>query len=288
MIYALRARNAAVLAEERAKVAWDEAESSKQQLNDYAKQIESVLSKMPAFVRSAVTPPAITPATATSGVHAAAAAVRPSRRPSPEVPGSAKPPAKNRPASGAERPSSAQVQVPAAQPVPPRDLPVQTAQPTAPVAASSPPDARESAAPELRRSAPRTPVTLSVHNRSITYSKVSLNFQGNAITVSPGQVFTVSFHWEVRVPAAPECPGCYVQYYYGIGGKAGGESRCFVSDIMGPNSSKSGDVKGTLQAPRAEGLYFITQGTTWEYSCQEKKVSQSAHPGDAIAVILVR
>jgi hypothetical protein len=57
---------------------------------------------------------------------------------------------------------------------------------------------------------------------------------------------------------------------------------------MGPNSSSSGDVKGTLRAPYIKGTYYITQGTTWEYSCQEKKVPQSGDPKDAIAVILVR
>ncbi len=134
-----------------------------------------------------------------------------------------------------------------------------------------------------------TPVTLALlGSRNITFQGVLLNGQSNAIQVSPGGQFTISFQWDGRVTKKDVyCPTCIVQLYYGIDHQAGGTSRCFASDMMGLGWADKGEVKGILSAPKSKGTYYITASTTLDYSCKEAAVKQSADKKDAIAAITV-
>lgn len=136
-----------------------------------------------------------------------------------------------------------------------------------------------------------TPTLAALDGRQIVYNDVRLNGQGNAISVGPGEKFTISFSWTGRTGSPTKefnCPGCIVQLYYGIDHRAGGESKCFVSDIMGPGWARNDEVKGILTAPTRNGTFYITQGMTLEYNCEPEKVNQSADQKNAIAAVTVK
>jgi ribosomal protein S6E (S10) len=135
-------------------------------------------------------------------------------------------------------------------------------------------------------SIPPDPVTLSWSERHMTYMNVSLNGKGNSLVVNPGEEVKITFNWQLKVDNGTiYCPGCIVQFYYGIKDTF---SNCLFSDVTPPGFEKSDTVSATFKAPMTSGVYYITQVHTLLYNCKPEPGKHSNDFKDAFAVITVR
>lgn len=122
-------------------------------------------------------------------------------------------------------------------------------------------------------------------NRHVSFSNVRVNGDtAREITVDAGSQYTVSFDWRLAVDNSTiYCPGCIVQFYYGVQDNG---SKCYTSRVMGPGASASGSTSNTFTAPTQPGSYYINHTKTLEYSCVNKNLGRD--PSNALAVINVR
>jgi len=108
------------------------------------------------------------------------------------------------------------------------------------------------------------PKSIDYVGRNMTYN-VSLNGQGNIITVSPGENVSLSMNWKERTKTGNiYCPGCIIQFYYGINGVF---SKCFVSRVFWSGSAANGKSATSFKAPTSPGVYYITNRTSLQYQC---------------------
>jgi hypothetical protein len=126
--------------------------------------------------------------------------------------------------------------------------------------------------------------------RQYTYSNVSINNQSNVYTAQPGEQLSLTGSWyQVFVnPGNPFCPGCISQMYIGMGDGNGGNTFTDCYDVTGLQDH-SGIINKTFTAPTTPGVYYITQRTSWYFSCYQADQGAIIHdnPNFVIAVVIV-
>ena len=130
---------------------------------------------------------------------------------------------------------------------------------------------------------PTDPVSITIVDRTSTWSNVQLNNGTNFATVAPGA--TVNFKSNLNITAIPNmyCPGCVVQYYLGVGST---QDDIWCQTIYVSNGSPySGSLNNNFTAPTMPGLYFISMALTLDYSCQN--ITYSQDPFYAVALLKV-
>jgi hypothetical protein len=124
----------------------------------------------------------------------------------------------------------------------------------------------------------------------ITVTNAKVNGGPTVGTMNPGEIFTVSFDYEV---SSCDCPGCITQYIAGIGpghpcNGVGFDRGCYYNGGPGCSSSLLGEVPannwvkqaggesdinsspvGQLIAPVMPGMYFIGVDRKLHYSCHQ-------------------
>jgi hypothetical protein len=129
--------------------------------------------------------------------------------------------------------------------------------------------------------------TITELERQYTYSDIKINNQTSVYTAQPGEALTLTGSWyQVFVnPGNPYCPGCITQLYIGMGNGAGGNNFTYCTDVSGLGDH-SGSIDRTFNAPTTEGVYYITQRSSWLYNCYDVPISHDA-PSNVIAVVIV-
>ena len=126
--------------------------------------------------------------------------------------------------------------------------------------------------------------------RKYTYSNVKINNQASVYNAQPGEAITLTGSWyQVFVnPATPYCPGCISQLYIGMGNGSGGNLFTYCTDVSGLGDH-SGSIYRTFNAPITPGIYYITQRTSWYFSCYQPGQGAIIHeaPINVIAVVIV-
>ncbi len=126
---------------------------------------------------------------------------------------------------------------------------------------------------------PAIPV-VNILDRAITYTGVSINGGGNAVTLQPGDPFTLNYSFSVSFPPGGYCPGCVVQSNVGIG------STFTTLQCEASISNGSGGARSVNSfAPTTPGIYYITQELSLDYFCQEFKYTNDS--ARAIGVLIV-
>jgi len=123
--------------------------------------------------------------------------------------------------------------------------------------------------------------------RQYTYSNVKINNQASVYNAQPGETLTLTGSWyQVFVnPGNPYCPGCVTQLYIGMGNGAGGNIFTYCTDVSGLGDH-SGGIYQIFNAPLTNGIYYITQRSSWEYNCYDQPINHNA-PINVIAVVIV-
>jgi outer membrane protein OmpA-like peptidoglycan-associated protein len=119
-------------------------------------------------------------------------------------------------------------------------------------------------------------------SRELTFSDVTINGKETTyLAVRKGETVKIS----TRVSSKKNgdyCPGCIVQIYWGINGYT---SVCAKSFYGYQFSSKKSTHQ--FEAPMEEGIYYITMGSTLDYSCKNNIERPRCSPDDAFAVLKV-
>ena len=137
--------------------------------------------------------------------------------------------------------------------------------------------------------APTSNNSINQLGRVTNYTNVGLaevnnpNNSGNGttkLTVSPGATLMLTGQRSSgMVGDGAGCPGCVTQHYIGI--------KDVFSDCFDANGSV-GDLDHTFKAPTIPGVYYITQGASWEYNCFDNGSGNVDNdPTYAIAVVIV-
>jgi subtilase family protein/type IX secretion system substrate protein/MBG domain-containing protein len=130
--------------------------------------------------------------------------------------------------------------------------------------------------------------------RRTTYSNVQINGQSNVYTATAGETLTLTGNWSEDhfaniIPGYQVyCPGCITQNYVGMtNDNFTGNQFDLCYDVSGL-FAHSGSINVTFTAPSRPGIYYITQQSTWWYSCyQFGHLLQDQIANDAIAVVFV-
>jgi hypothetical protein len=141
---------------------------------------------------------------------------------------------------------------------------------------------------------PSSPKTIDQLERSTTYTDVMINGASNAYYAAPGEVLTLTGSWSQDhfqniIPGfIPYCPGCITQNYIGMSNdQFSGNVFDICYDVSG-TFPHSGTINQTFTAPSRPGVYYITQQSTWWFSCyQFGHLLHDQIANDAIAVVIV-
>ena len=124
-----------------------------------------------------------------------------------------------------------------------------------------------------------TSVSKGYAGRTITFTDVNLNGNGNKLVVSPGTQITLTLNWNSQFTST-YCPGCIQQYYVGIQNVF---DNCIYSGGTSYNISRSSTIQFT--APPIPGVYYVQTGSSLQYHCVPKGYSVLAD--GAIAALIV-
>ncbi len=142
---------------------------------------------------------------------------------------------------------------------------------------------------------PPSPKVIDQLERRTIYSNVSINDGPNYINATPGQQLTLTGSWNESFidPENAECPGCITQLRIGMVNETEGNAFATCSDVSGLGNY-SGTISNTFNAPSAPGVYYITQISTWWYTCPAPNYGDPPQIpihnnglNDAIAVVVV-
>lgn len=106
-----------------------------------------------------------------------------------------------------------------------------------------------------------TTYTRNMASRQYTITNMNIAGQGNVAFVNPGQSINVTFNYSIAQNGS-YCPGCIVQFYWGISGYYGHCERNF-----GGYCNCSGAGNRTFNAPSTPGIYYFTTGQGLGFSC---------------------
>jgi hypothetical protein len=134
-------------------------------------------------------------------------------------------------------------------------------------------------------SAPPSVVSYPVASWTANFSGVSLNDQGNLITLlSGGQV---SFYADYSLDyAVAGCPSCIVQFYAGLvtDETASTDPLWCVSVSAGDAPNVSGSIFVNVTIPNVPGVYYISSTFSLEFSCQPTTVFTKTN---ALGIVVV-
>ena len=118
--------------------------------------------------------------------------------------------------------------------------------------------------------------------REITFSNVEISGKKtNYLEVARGQQISISVDIE-SIKNGEYCPGCIVQLYWGIHGSS---SIC-AKHFNGYSFLKFRS-KDVFYAPMEDGIYYVTTGIFYDYSCKNLKTRPFCSPEYAFAVLKV-
>ncbi len=125
--------------------------------------------------------------------------------------------------------------------------------------------------------------TPSVFPLDAYVTQVRINSGGSVATsIAPGAEFTVQYDYKIQSEPSCYCPGCVQQIYVGFPGQA--PPTC-VSVSRGCPGTSQTNRSVTLRAPTTPGAYYLSVGSSWEYTCTG---APSAEPGAYVGVICVQ
>ncbi len=130
---------------------------------------------------------------------------------------------------------------------------------------------------------PASPVDISQLGRKSTYTNVKLNGGSNTIVVNPGASVMLTGSYSMVYDGGAGCSGCITQHYVGVNGTT---LNCHQTG--GGGSSTSGSINQGFTAPITPGVYYVTQGATWQYNCGDQTPTYNNVPEEALAVVIVR
>ena len=141
---------------------------------------------------------------------------------------------------------------------------------------------------------PSLPKSIDQLERRTTYTDVKINGTSNVYYATPGQSLTLTGSWnevyysDIIPGYIPYCPGCITQNYIGMtNDEFTGNNFDVCYDVSG-TFPHSGLINNTFTAPNRPGVYYITQQSTWWYSCyQFGHVFHDQTANNAIAVVIV-
>jgi len=144
-----------------------------------------------------------------------------------------------------------------------------------------------------------TPVLIDQNERRTKYTDVKINNTSNVYFAAPGESLTLTGNWSenhfqnIFPGYGAYCPGCITQYRIGMADGSGGNVFATCDDVSGLGSY-GGFLNQTFNAPSTPGVYYITQITTWWYTCPAPNFGDPPQipihnngPNDAIAVVVV-
>ncbi|MEP7110456.1 MAG: S8 family serine peptidase [Ferruginibacter sp.] len=141
---------------------------------------------------------------------------------------------------------------------------------------------------------PSSPKAIDQLERRTTYTDVRINGSSNVYYATPGETLTLTGNWsqvyfsDIIPGYIPYCPGCITQNYIGMtNDQFSGNNFDTCYDVSG-TFPHSGMVYNTFTAPLRPGVYYITQQSTWLYSCYQFGHQLHDQIGnDAIAVVII-
>ncbi|MGI8582580.1 MAG: MBG domain-containing protein [Chitinophagaceae bacterium] len=142
---------------------------------------------------------------------------------------------------------------------------------------------------------PPSPKVIDELERRTTYTTVKINNTSNVFYASPGQSLTLTGNWIQKYiyQGTDGCPGCITQLRIGMADEFGGNVFASCDDVSGLGDH-SGFINNTFKAPSAPGVYYITQISTWWYTCPAPNRGDPPQipihnngPNAAIAVVVV-
>ncbi|HTE27493.1 MBG domain-containing protein [Flavitalea sp.] len=140
---------------------------------------------------------------------------------------------------------------------------------------------------------PTTKVIDQVERRT-TYTNVLVNATSNVYHATPGEELTLTATWNQVyfsdfIPGYVQyCPGCITQSYIGMANdQFTGNIFDICSDVSG-TEPHAGLINQTFTAPTRPGVYYITQQSSYWFSCyQFGHLFHDQDATDAIAVVIV-
>ncbi|RYE18860.1 MAG: T9SS type A sorting domain-containing protein, partial [Sphingobacteriales bacterium] len=141
---------------------------------------------------------------------------------------------------------------------------------------------------------PPTTKVIDQLERRTTYTNVSINGTTNVYQASPGEALTLTGTWneiyfsDIIPGFVPYCPGCITQSYIGMANdQFTGNTFDTCYDVTGLQTH-TGTIIQSFNAPTRPGVYYITQLSTWWFSCyQFGHAFHDQDAMDAIAVVIV-
>lgn len=128
-----------------------------------------------------------------------------------------------------------------------------------------------------------TSPTPSVFPGDVYVTRVRINSGGSVATfISPGADFSVEYDFKIQSEPGCYCPGCVQQVYVGFPGQA--PPSC-VSVSRGCPGTSQTNQSVTLRAPATPGTYYLSVGSSLDYTCTGAPV---ADPNAYVGVICVR
>jgi len=124
--------------------------------------------------------------------------------------------------------------------------------------------------------------TINFGAREITFSNVEISGKKtNYLEVARGQEVSISVDM-MSVKNGDYCPGCIVQVYWGIHGSSSICAKHFHGYSFPKFNSKD-----VFYAPMEDGIYYITTGIFYDYSCKNLKTRPFCSPEYAFAILKV-
>ena len=119
--------------------------------------------------------------------------------------------------------------------------------------------------------APASTLRYSVASWTANFSGVSLNDQGNLITIPSGGEVSFYANYSLDYVAA-DCPSCIIQFYAGLAtGSPIAPSWC-ISVSAGDQPNVSGSIFVNVTIPNVSGVYYISSTFSLNFSCDPTAV----------------
>jgi hypothetical protein len=142
-------------------------------------------------------------------------------------------------------------------------------------------------------------VVIDQLERRTTYTNVQINGASNVYVASPGEMLTLTGNWSedhfqnIFPGYTTFCPGCITQHRIGMVNESGGNAFATCDDVSGLGNHP-GIINIPFTAPSTPGIYYITQLSTWWFTCPAPNFGDPPQipihnivPNDAIAVVVV-
>lgn len=141
---------------------------------------------------------------------------------------------------------------------------------------------------------PETTVDIDQLERRTTYTNVKINGGSNSYIAQPGESLTLTGNWlmthfaNIDPQYAVFCPGCITQNYLGMANSEYSANQFDVCYDVTGTGIVPGSINSTFTAPTRPGVYYITQQSSWYFSCyQFGHLLHTQNANEAIAVVIV-